>query len=93
MEKIGEDLQEKELKSHTAIRCAKAAILLSSLRNATNSFTSDVPQIQEDEKIEMLKIELVKKKQKLKKMRLWIGVSLLSYLLIFLILPFFLKSL
>ena len=59
MEKIGEDLQTEKLKSQidedlqteklkmqTAIRCAKAAILLSSLKNATKALTTDVPQLQ-----------------------------------------------
>lgn len=46
MENIGEDLQSEKIKSRTAIRCAKAAILLSSVKNATKNFTADVPNLQ-----------------------------------------------
>ncbi|KAI3465160.1 hypothetical protein Pfo_021823 [Paulownia fortunei] len=93
MEKIGEDRQEEELKAQTAIRCAKAAVLLSSLKNVTNTSTINVPQLQDEEKIMLLKIELVKEKQKLKKLRHWMGVSLLSYFLIVLLFPLVLNFL
>ncbi|KAL3504737.1 hypothetical protein ACH5RR_034578 [Cinchona calisaya] len=60
--------QSPNIKLQVAIRCAKAAILLSSLKHhsTTNSttFTTD-----DDEEVEKLKKELVKEKLKNKKMR------------------------
>ncbi|KAL0352422.1 UNVERIFIED_CONTAM: GPI transamidase component PIG-S [Sesamum calycinum] len=50
-------------------------------------------ELMDKEKIEMLKIELVKEKQKLKKLRLWIGTLLLPYFLIVLIFPLILNYL
>ncbi|XP_057794615.1 uncharacterized protein LOC131010923 isoform X1 [Salvia miltiorrhiza] len=106
MEKISEDLQSEKLKSQTAIRCAKAAMLLSSLKNATKALTTDVPQLQvycthtdnklyafqvQDElKIEKLMFELAKEKQKLKKLRNWIRISILFYFIVLFIYPIFL---
>ncbi|XP_047976522.1 uncharacterized protein LOC125218793 [Salvia hispanica] len=106
MEKIGEDLQTEKLKSQidedlqteklkmqTAIRCAKAAILLSSLKNATKALTTDVPQLQHESRIEKLMIDLVKEKQKLKNLRHSIGILILFYFLVLFIYPIFLKFL
>ncbi|KAL1547003.1 hypothetical protein AAHA92_23529 [Salvia divinorum] len=91
-QQIGEDLQtEKKLKSQTAIRCAKAAILLSSLKNATKALSTDGPQLQNESKIEKLMVELAKEKQKLKKLRHWIGILILFYFTVLFIYPIFLK--
>ncbi|XP_057794616.1 uncharacterized protein LOC131010923 isoform X2 [Salvia miltiorrhiza] len=90
MEKISEDLQSEKLKSQTAIRCAKAAMLLSSLKNATKALTTDVPQLQDELKIEKLMFELAKEKQKLKKLRNWIRISILFYFIVLFIYPIFL---
>ncbi|KAL8046675.1 hypothetical protein ABFS82_08G192500 [Erythranthe guttata] len=92
MEKMGDDRRAgEELKYRNAIRCAKVATLLSSLRNATANSTSKAPQLQDEGKVEMLKIQLVKNKMKMKKLQRWIGMSLLVYFVFLLIFPFVLN--
>ncbi|KAL3830434.1 hypothetical protein ACJIZ3_019236 [Penstemon smallii] len=57
---------EEKLKSMTAIRCAKAAILLSSL---THTPSANIHR-KEDVEIEMLKIECLKLKKEIRKLRM-----------------------
>ncbi|XP_022855129.1 uncharacterized protein LOC111376400 [Olea europaea var. sylvestris] len=82
MEKIGDERggQTQAMKSQVAIRCAKAAILLSSLKNSPNNSTSNIT-LKNEEEIEDLKIALVKEKLKNKKLRICVEMELLVFFL------------
>ncbi|KAL3845795.1 hypothetical protein ACJIZ3_003198 [Penstemon smallii] len=87
MEKIG-DYDEEKLNHKSAIRCAKAAILLSSIKSSTHNSSTDIPLLQKDEaEIEMLKIEYLKLKLEVKKLRFYAANMLVLCFLCLLILP------
>ncbi|XP_027148122.1 uncharacterized protein LOC113748773 [Coffea eugenioides] len=65
---IGGENQSRNIKLEVAIRCAKSAMLLSSLKRHHSSHSSTT-LTNDDEKVEELKKELVKARVKNKKMR------------------------
>ncbi|TXG52802.1 hypothetical protein EZV62_021971 [Acer yangbiense] len=67
-------IEEESMKSQTAIRCAKAAVLLSSLSNRNMKATINNEEDEEKEtmesEIEDLKVELVRERMKTKEIKL-----------------------
>ncbi|KAK2659741.1 hypothetical protein Ddye_006274 [Dipteronia dyeriana] len=64
-------IEEESMKSQTAIRCAQAAVLLSSLSNRNMKATINNEEDEEKEReIEDLKVELVRERMKTKKIKL-----------------------
>ncbi|XVE55495.1 hypothetical protein DITRI_Ditri03aG0163200 [Diplodiscus trichospermus] len=98
MEGTGGETKDGAPKLQLAIRCVKAAFLLSSLKSSVNSVfeSANIEEIEEKEKmwreIENLRVELVKERLKIKKIKLCGLMELiLQVILVMLISSFFMK--
>ncbi|XP_021285191.1 uncharacterized protein LOC110417261 [Herrania umbratica] len=98
MEGIEEKTRDEARKVQIAIRCAKAALLLSSLKSSVTRVFEAANNDEDEEKekmrreIENLRVELVKERLKIKKIKLC-GVMelILQLILVMLISSFFMK--
>ncbi|KAG9132760.1 hypothetical protein Leryth_014041 [Lithospermum erythrorhizon] len=80
-----EDIQSST--PQTAIRCAKVAILLSSLKHSlTSSNNCLIPSEEEDEKAKMVKLELLREKEKNNKLKVNAVMDLFLQILMMLLL-------